>query len=292
LRFSRFDEESSLSGNKVKALTNLRQAKTTSRSIKVALTIVSAALYAAAIAATSFIPTPWGVGNFRPGVVVPAFFAVACGPLVGGVGAAIGCFIGDLALSVFGLTTPLLSLVAGVPSNFVGFYLLGWLVLKYRSWASFVASSFVALIVGNLIAALGVVGFLSLTVPEWASLSTDLKIATVMGLTFFWVATMAPFVIPLTPILVRRTEPMLSQIEMGTGVSKMSWGKPISLLRSSVAVAIFLAALYVVGEYTPWGSLLFSTFWVKMLLLIAAGVVLAFGVIVMFILIRRGKPLS
>lgn len=292
MRFSRFDEESSLSGNKVKALTNLRQAKTTSRSIKVALTIVSAALYAAAIAATSFIPTPWGVGNFRPGVVVPAFFAVACGPLVGGVGAAIGCFIGDLALSVFGLTTPLLSLVAGVPSNFVGFYLLGWLVLKYRSWASFVASSFVALIVGNLIAALGVVGFLSLTVPEWASLSTDLKIATVMGLTFFWVATMAPFVIPLTPILVRRTEPMLSQIEMGTGVSKMSWGKPISLLRSSVAVAIFLAALYVVGEYTPWGSLLFSTFWVKMLLLIAAGVVLAFGVIVMFILIRRGKPLS
>jgi uncharacterized membrane protein len=299
LRSFRSNEESLLSGNKVKALTNLKQAKTTSRSIKVALISVSAALYAAAIAVTSFIPTPWGVGNFRPGVVVPAFFAVACGPLVGGVGAAIGCFIGDLALSVFGLTNPLLSLIAGVPSNFVGFYLLGWLVLKHRSWASFIASSFVALIVGNLIAALGVVSFYSFIVPDWASWPVDLKIATVMGLTFFWVATMAPFVIPLTPILVKRTKPMLSQIEMDTGISKMSWGKPISLLRSSVAVAVVLVALCVMAEYTPWGSLLFSTswaafstFWLKMLLLIPAGVVLAFGVIVTLILIRREKSVS
>ncbi len=266
----------------VRVLTSLRSAKTASRSLRVSLISVSAALYAAAIAVTSPIPTPWGVGNFRPGVLVPAFFAVVCGPMVGGVGAAIGCFIGDLALFMFGLSNPLLSLVAGVPANFVGFYLLGWLVSKYRSWASFVASSFVALIVGNLIAALGVVGFLSL----------QPVLATVIGLTFFWVATMAPFVIPFTPILVRGAKPILSQIEMDTGVSKMSWEKPINLLRSSVAVAVVLATLYVIGEYTPWGNLLFSTFWMKMLLLIAAGVVFAFGVIVTFILIRHGKPLS
>jgi len=290
LRSFKYDKESSLSEGKVKALTSLRPAKTTSRSLKVSLISVSAALYAAAIAVTSPIPTPWGVGHFRPGVLVPAFFAVVCGPIVGGAGAAIGCFIGDFALSMFGLTNPLLSLVAGVPGNFVGFYLLGWLASKYRSWASFVASSFVALIVGNLIAALGVVGFFSFIVPDWASWPVDVKLATVMGFTFFWVATMAPFVIPFTPILVRGAKPILSQIEMGTGVSKMSWGKPISIIRSSVAVAVVLVAIYVIGEYTPWGSLLFSTFWVKMLLLIAAGVVFAFGVIVTFILIWREKP--
>ncbi len=292
MRSFKSDEESSPSGNKVKALTNLRPAKTASRSLKASLISVSAALYAAAIAVTSPIPTPWGVGNFRPGVLVPAFFAVVCGPIVGGTGAALGCFIGDFALSMFGLTNPLLSLMAGVPANFVGFYLLGWLVSKYRSWASFVASSFVALIVGNLIAALGVVGFFSFIVPDWASWSVDVKLATVIGLTFFWVATMAPFVIPFTPILVRGAKPILSQIEMGTGVSKMSWGKPLSLLRSSAVVAIVLAALYLIGEYAPWGSLLFSTFWIRTLLLMAAGIVFTFGIIITLVLSRHGKSLS
>jgi hypothetical protein len=211
--------------------------------------------------------------------------------MVGGAGAAIGCFIGDFALSMFGLTNPLLSLMAGVPANFVGFYLLGWLVSKHRSWASFVASSFVALIVGNLIAALGVVGFFSFIVPDWALWSVDVKLATVIGLTFFWVATMAPFVIPFTPILVRGAKPILSQIEMSTGVSKMSWGKPFSLLRSSVAVAFAFAALYVIGEYTPWGNLLFSAA-IRTLLLIAAGSVFIFGIIITLILSQQTKSLS
>ena len=43
-----------------------------------------AALYAVAIAVTAFVPTPWGVGQFRPAVVIPVIYALLGGPLVAG----------------------------------------------------------------------------------------------------------------------------------------------------------------------------------------------------------------
>ncbi|MEM4462547.1 MAG: hypothetical protein QW695_06770, partial [Candidatus Bathyarchaeia archaeon] len=55
---------------------------------RMALIAISASLYAAAIAVTSPIPTPWGIGHFRPGVIVPALFALISTPLVAGMGAA------------------------------------------------------------------------------------------------------------------------------------------------------------------------------------------------------------
>lgn len=283
-------------GARKEALTGQRPAEPrkekTSLSLLLTLTSISAALYAAAIAVTSPIPTPWGVGHFRPGVLIPSFFAVVCGPWVGGVGAAIGCFVGDFALSMYGLTNPLLSVIAGVPGNFVGFYLLGWLVSRHRSWASFVASSFVALIVGNLIAASGVVAFFSFIVPDWVSWPMGVKLATLIGFTFFWVTTMLFFVIPLTPVLVRSAKPVLSRIKVGANPPEMSWGSPASFLRSTISVAAVLTALYAVGEYTAFGRLLFSSFWIRVLLLMAAVVVFAFGVTVTLSLIRQQRTLS
>ena len=69
---------------------------------KLSLISISAALYALAIVPTSFIPTPWGVGNIRPGVLIPALFAVVYGPIIGRVGAAIGCFIGERSAKPLG----------------------------------------------------------------------------------------------------------------------------------------------------------------------------------------------
>jgi hypothetical protein len=82
---------------------------------------ISAALYAAfgiATAGWSFL----GVG-FLPAVVIPAIFAVLYGPWVGGLGAALGIFIRDMF--VHGI--PLLSLSAGVPPNFIVFFLIGYI---------------------------------------------------------------------------------------------------------------------------------------------------------------------
>jgi len=258
------------------------------RALTLSLISISAALYAVAIALTSPIPTPWGVGHFRPGVVIPAFFSVVFGPVVGGAGAAIGCFIGDFALSFFNLTTPLLSLIAGVPGNFAGFYLLGWLVSKQRSVTSFILSSFASLIVGNLIAALGVLAYFWLIVPDWAAWPTDLKVAVVSGLTLFWVVTMIVFVVPLVPILVAYIEPTLKRTGV-RGVSSLSWSGHMSLIKASVAIALVLSATYIVVSFIPGGNILFAGVLPPELLLLASGVVFVSGLLFTLIAGKSGR---
>ncbi|MFH0896515.1 MAG: hypothetical protein V1850_00495 [Candidatus Bathyarchaeota archaeon] len=261
---------------------------------RLSLISISATLYAVAAALTASIPTPWGVGQFRPGVIIPAFFALVYGPFVGGVGAAVGTFVGE-AITAFANTTPLLSLVAGVPANFAGFYLLGWLGRKYSSWSAFVVTSFISLFVGNLIAALGVVGYFSTVLPIWVSWPIDVKIGTVLGLTFFWVATMIPFVIPLMPPLLRAAKPVLGSNRGNFNAKEITWGNPTSILKSTIAVSLILATLYVIVMFTPLGNLIFSetlfaAFWVKNLMLIASVIIIAFGIAMTILLQRKEKP--
>ena len=99
-------------------------------SLKLISTAISAALYAGLGALWVFFPiTVFGV-RLWPQVFVPAVFAVLFGPWVGGVGAAIGIFIGDV---LYGHHDVVLSLLVGVPSNFIGFFVLGSLMQKPRS---------------------------------------------------------------------------------------------------------------------------------------------------------------
>jgi uncharacterized membrane protein len=270
--------------------------KTASKAFQLSLITVSAALYAVSISVTAFIPTPWGVGSFRPGVLVPAFFSLIYGPFVGGLGAALGCFIGDLVQSAFGLTTPLLSLVAGVPGNLIGFFLLGWLVRKYRSWSAFTISSFVSLLVGNAVCAIGVVGYLSVFFPTWASLSMEIKLGTILGFTFFWVGTMIPFVIPLIPVLLKVVNPLLLANKGNLAVKEITWGKTTGTLKSTIFVSLVLAGLYAIVMFTPLGNLIFSeavtggsvyAYWVKSLMLIASVIIIIFGIAVTVLLQRK-----
>lgn len=78
----------------------------------------------------SLIPISYGGVRFWPPVIVPAVFAVVFGPFVGGVGAAVGIFISD---AIFG-NNLLLSLIAGVTSNFVAFFLIGYIAKRKISW--------------------------------------------------------------------------------------------------------------------------------------------------------------
>jgi hypothetical protein len=248
------------------------------KSLSLALISINAALYAVAKAVTSFIPTPWGVGQFAPGVVIPAFFSVVFGPFIGGIGAAIGCFLGDFALSFFGLTTPLLSLVAGVPGNLVGFYVLGWLFSKRRSFSSFILSNFIALLIGNLVAALGVLAYFVLIVPNWALWPINLQIAVVVGLTFFWVCTMVVFVTPLVPVMVTYIEPILSNIGV-KGVSNLSPSSKASMMKSASLVSLILIVIYVLVSFMPGGNQLFAGTVPPELLLLSAGVIFITGLL-------------
>ena len=63
-----------------------------------------------------------GIG-FLPAVVIPAVFAKLFGPWVGGLSGALGIFIRDM----FVHGNAALSLIAGVPPNFILFFLIGYI---------------------------------------------------------------------------------------------------------------------------------------------------------------------
>lgn len=99
---------------------------------------ISAALYAVfgiLTANFSFL----GVG-FLPAVVIPAVFAALYGPWVGGLGAAIGIFVRDMAVH----GNAALSLVAGVPANFIVFFLIGYIALRQISLKKTLAGLIIA----------------------------------------------------------------------------------------------------------------------------------------------------
>jgi hypothetical protein len=104
------------------------------KALEVAALAVDAGLYTAFGYIFYFIfplTTPGlGLVRFWPQVIIPAVFAVLFGPWVGGFGAGIGIFINDMLIH----GNPLLSLTAGVTSNFVGFALIGYIANKKIDW--------------------------------------------------------------------------------------------------------------------------------------------------------------
>ncbi len=72
----------------------------------------------------------FGTVRFWPSVIIPAVFAVLFGPWVGGGGAAIGIFISDMLIH----GNPILSLMAGVTSNFAMFAIIGYIAKKQVDW--------------------------------------------------------------------------------------------------------------------------------------------------------------
>jgi hypothetical protein len=124
--------------------------------LKVATASLNAALYAALGALWTLFPiTVFGV-RFWPQVFVPGAFAVLFGPWVGGVGAAVGIFIADV---VYGHHDALLSLLVGVPSNFVAFALLGYLTRRSLKSTGRLASIAAGVAAPVIIAAYGLYAF-------------------------------------------------------------------------------------------------------------------------------------
>ena len=126
-------------------------------SLQLATTAINAALYAGVGALwTAFPITVFGV-RFWPQVFVPGAFSVLFGPWTGGVGAAIGIFLADV---LYGHHDALLSLLVGVPSNFVGFFLLGWLTRRNSSRVVRKVLLGLSLLIPILLAAYGIYYYL------------------------------------------------------------------------------------------------------------------------------------
>jgi len=122
-------------------------------SLQLATTAINAALYAGVGALwTAFPLTVFGV-RFWPQVFVPATFSVLFGPWAGGVGAAIGIFLADV---IYGHHDALLSLLVGVPSNFAGFFIIGWLTHTNRAGSVRRFLFLVSLLIPIFLAAYGI----------------------------------------------------------------------------------------------------------------------------------------
>ena len=170
-------------------------------SVKVMATTMCAALYAVGRYATAYIPSPWGFGQFRPAVVIPSFFAAVFGPMPAGVGAAIGTLIADSVKH--GYIYPG-SLIAAVPGNFLGFYLFGLVLRRRFTWGRFILASHLTLTLANLVvAALYVLVYKVVYLGQLTELPLGAMALLIFGLTLWWFVTMLPFVLLVTPPLIR-----------------------------------------------------------------------------------------
>jgi len=233
----------------------------------VASAATCAALYAIVNILTSPIRTPWGVGEFRPGVVIPAFYALVFGPVPAAIGAGVGSFVGDMvSLVATGASNPLLALVAGGIGNFLGFLVLGWVYQKIKGWKGFILGTTSGLFVGNLWAAGGVVFLLGL--PPVLTL----------GFLLFWFGTMFPFVVILVPALLRAMRPYASQLSANSSYPELVEPQKKVLWTWTVLVSVLVLAS--LGVFLGFQSSLSSSFsieWVEILLIISAISVLVVG---------------
>ena len=222
---------------------------------------LNAALYAVGSYATSFITSPWGIGQFRPAVVIPALFATIFGPWAGGIGAALGTLIADSAKHgglYFG------SLLAAVPGNFVGFFIFGYVLRKKFNWARFVTVSNVTLIVANVIVAFLYVFVFKLLYAQtlaFTQMTSDALIVLSIGLTIFWFVTMLPFVLLVTPpliVAVASAFPSIVSEELRANAVKQP---PKRLLASSMLIpGIIMILIGLAATYTAFGSYISTKF--------------------------------
>jgi uncharacterized membrane protein len=174
------------------------------------LASVNAALYTAVGYLTYAGIVVQGV-RFWPAVVVPAVFSVLFGPIVGGVGAAIGIFISDMLSH--GL--PFLSLSVGVTSNFAAFYILGYFMKEYTIKRYLIVST-VSLLIGSAIIGIGVWGWSQFFTLPGADSVTPMPLIGALS-TFAWTfISEIPFLLVLVPPIVEAVRKALPYIAQET----------------------------------------------------------------------------
>jgi len=138
------------------------------RASEVVMTGILAALYAVVGRLTDLGIVAPGVGvvAFWPAAVIPAVFAVLYGPWTAGIGAGIGIFIRDMLFH----GNALLSLTVGVPANFFGFFIIGFIVQRQLDWRKIT----LGWVMGVIILGLGI-GASTVLLPSETSAFTQLS---------------------------------------------------------------------------------------------------------------------
>jgi uncharacterized membrane protein len=240
-----------------------------SKSLFVTATALCAALYAIGCYATAYIPSPWGFGQFRPAVVIPALFGVIFGPIPSALGAAMGTLIADSAKHA---QLHIGSLIAAVPGNFVGFYIFGKILKKKFSWGRFITASLITLVLANAIVAFSYVFFYRALFLQALPFSVEALTLVSLGLTMYWFATMLPFMLLATPLLLRLVTiamPGIVSEEIRTSCLKAELPKRSFMLATVIPGALLLllglaTSLTPLKEFTMNAARLSSTLLIEL----------------------------
>jgi hypothetical protein len=164
----------------------------------IAISAIGGALYALVGYVSWLGLTFYGV-RFWPSVVVPATISCLYGASVGGLSAAIGIFISDIATH----GNAILSLTVGVTSNFSCFYIIGKLAggSKY-SLRRYLLASTLGLTVGHLIIGVGLLLWSQYFPLPFQGRLTPLSIAAALTISFVTFAWELPFALILVPPIV------------------------------------------------------------------------------------------
>jgi hypothetical protein len=211
-------------------------------SLMLTSTVLCAALYAIGSYITSYIVSPWGVGQFRPAVVIPTLFAIIFGPLPAGTGAAIGTLIADSAnIGSFNMG----SLIAAVPGNFFGFYMMGYILQRRFTWGRYILSVMATLIFANLVVAVLYVGvYLNLFMGQFPNLDSVGLSVFIVGLTIWWFVTMLPFELLVAPPLIRAAVQAFPSI-VPEDVAKKTIGS--SITEEGLSTSLLLPGFIMLG---------------------------------------------
>ncbi|MCI4439365.1 hypothetical protein JHC27_05930 [archaeon] len=195
------------------------------RTLRISLIVACAVLYAAGAYATSYIESPWGMGQFRPAILIPLTFATLFDWGTAAIGGALGTLLAD-SIKHGQLYIP--SLVAAVPGHIVAFFVFGLFTSKKFSWHNFVKGTLASLLFGNFVTA-----FLYV----WFVLGTP-YVGLIIGLTAWWYVTMLPFALLFTPPIAK----VVASATKGY-VREEVYSSSLSETRVSTFLALFSSGL-------------------------------------------------
>jgi uncharacterized membrane protein len=253
-------------------------------SLLIIATAMCAALYAVGSYATAYIPSPWGFGQFRPAVIVPALFGAIFGPIPAAIGAAMGTLIAD---STKHGTLYMGSLLASVPGNFIGFYIFGYILKKKFNWTRFISASIITLTVANAIVAFLYVFLFKALYLNALAFSPETLTFMSLGLTIYWFVTMLPFILLVTPLLIRAVASAMPTIvpEEVRANSLQTELPRTSFALATIAPGITLLVIGLATTFTPLGAFtqsatkLSSTLLIELMYYIGGAALLTIGLV-------------
>jgi uncharacterized membrane protein len=253
-------------------------------SLLIIATAMCAALYAVGSYATAYIPSPWGFGQFRPAVIIPSLFGAIFGPIPAAVGAAMGTLIAD---STKHGTLYMGSLLAAVPGNFIGFYIFGYIVKKKFNWARFISASVITLVIANAIVAFLYIFLFKAIYMQALAFSPNVLTFLSLGLTIYWFVTMLPFVLLVTPLLIRAVASAMPTIvpeevrvkSLKTELPKTSFSLATITPGIVMLVIGFATTFTPLGAFTQNAAKLSSTLLIELMYYVGGATLIIIGLV-------------